>query len=269
MAYQRTHCFSSDLLRIETAVPQAAWQDGWSAEYASSELKIVLPQTGHFCMRFGSRTLLFDACTALALPPARGYRIRHAQRQQARMLVMTVCDGEAAFELALHDGAIAVTPPVQWQLLRFCRAAGAGEMQVLEAEERSVHLLDLLLRRRCAPQRPACVAPEVERARECLAAAPEKVSSLAWLAQQAGCSVFHLARQFKRVTGSSVHRYQSNLRLCAALHRLAQGAPDLTMLAMDCGFSSHSHFSAAFKRAFGTTPQHSRALLYGGRARIR
>jgi len=28
----------------------------------------------------------------------------------------------------------------------------------------------------------------------------------------------------------------------------------LTSLALDLGFSSHSHFSAAFKRAYGQTP---------------
>jgi AraC-like DNA-binding protein len=31
-------------------------------------------------------------------------------------------------------------------------------------------------------------------------------------------------------------------------------ASDLTALAFDLGFSSHSHFSAAFRRAFGCTP---------------
>ena len=35
-------------------------------------------------------------------------------------------------------------------------------------------------------------------------------------------------------------------------------ADDLTELAMDLGFSSHSHFSARFRRAFGLTPSEFR-----------
>jgi AraC-like DNA-binding protein len=40
---------------------------------------------------------------------------------------------------------------------------------------------------------------------------------------------------------------------------------DLTLLALDCGFSSHSHFSAAFSRAFGITPSRLRRQLRGER----
>jgi AraC-like DNA-binding protein len=39
-----------------------------------------------------------------------------------------------------------------------------------------------------------------------------------------------------------------------ALEPLADGAGDLTRIALDLGFSSHSHFTAAFRRHFGLTP---------------
>jgi len=39
---------------------------------------------------------------------------------------------------------------------------------------------------------------------------------------------------------------------------------DLTMLALDTGFSSHSHFTAAFRRAFGCTPSQFRMSTRSG-----
>ena len=49
------------------------------------------------------------------------------------------------------------------------------------------------------------------------------------------------------------YRYQLRLRLARALDLLGR-YDDLTMLGLDLGFSSHSHFSAAFKQTYGLTP---------------
>jgi AraC-like DNA-binding protein len=67
-------------------------------------------------------------------------------------------------------------------------------------------------------------------------------------------SPFHLARVFRERAGVPVHRYLTRLRLRAALERLSDGADDLTALALDLGFSSHSHFTDAFRREFGRSP---------------
>ena len=63
-----------------------------------------------------------------------------------------------------------------------------------------------------------------------------------------------------------LHRYLTRLRLRAALERLAGGANDLTALALDLGFSSHSHFADAFRREFGRTPS---AVRGDGRRTLR
>ena len=59
------------------------------------------------------------------------------------------------------------------------------------------------------------------------------------------------------VTGLPVHRYLTQLRLARALVELPH-ADDLTALALSLGFSSHSQFSFAFRRAFGATPSRFR-----------
>jgi len=43
------------------------------------------------------------------------------------------------------------------------------------------------------------------------------------------------------------------LRLARALGLLGE-YDDLTRLSMDLGFSSHSHFTASFRQAYGRTP---------------
>jgi AraC-like DNA-binding protein len=78
--------------------------------------------------------------------------------------------------------------------------------------------------------------------------------SLSELARAVFSSPFHLARVFRRETGTSLHGYQTRLRLSVALERLADGASDLTTLALDLGFASHAHFTDAFRRGFHPFP---------------
>jgi AraC-like DNA-binding protein len=55
------------------------------------------------------------------------------------------------------------------------------------------------------------------------------------------------------VEGLPLYRYQLRLRLARALDLLAQ-YDDLTALGLDLGFSSHSHFSAAFRAMYDRSP---------------
>ena len=94
----------------------------------------------------------------------------------------------------------------------------------------------------------------VEAARLFLAERFRNVVSLDQVARGLGTSAYHLARCFKRQTGLTLHRYLTRLRLREALNRVDACRGELTELALDLGFSSHSHFSAAFRREFGVTP---------------
>jgi AraC family transcriptional regulator len=94
----------------------------------------------------------------------------------------------------------------------------------------------------------------VDAARVVLASRFRDKLSLGELARAVFSSPFHLARIFRRETGLSLHRHLTRLRLRHALEHLADGKPDLTMLALDLGFSSHAHFSHAFRREFGSAP---------------
>jgi AraC-like DNA-binding protein len=68
------------------------------------------------------------------------------------------------------------------------------------------------------------------------------------------CSPGYLSRLFRRSTGFTLHDYQQQLRLRAALELLPDARYGLAELAMYLGFANHSHFSSAFRREFGMTP---------------
>ena len=78
--------------------------------------------------------------------------------------------------------------------------------------------------------------------------------SLADVADEVHLSPFHLARVFRQHTGATLHQYLTQLRLHAALDRLLEQPCDLAALALELGFSSHSHFSERFRQEFGCAP---------------
>lgn len=103
----------------------------------------------------------------------------------------------------------------------------------------------------------------VDRARRRLAESPAAPHPFPELANALGVSASHFARGFRAETGLSVHQYVLRLRMAGALRRLSCGAADLSRLALELGFSSHSHFTATFRREFGMSPARVRHLLGG------
>lgn len=83
--------------------------------------------------------------------------------------------------------------------------------------------------------------------------------SVSELSAAVGVSPFHLCRVFRRETGYSLHQYRTELRLRWSLQPLADRV-DILTVALAAGFSHHSHFTTAFRRAFGTRPSEFRQL---------
>lgn len=81
--------------------------------------------------------------------------------------------------------------------------------------------------------------------------------SVSELAAAIGVSPFHLCRVFRRETGYSLHQYRTELRLRWSLQPLSDGV-DILTVALAAGFSHHSHFTAAFRKAFGLRPSEFR-----------
>lgn len=149
----------------------------------------------------------------------------------------------------------------------FLDASTAPDAEPLDLEERVVDLLDRVLslaygnRARSSKPRLPRAAELADAAKQWVAPRVAERLTLTRIAAALGVSVFHLCRSFRRATGLTLHAYRDDVRLRVALERLEQGERDLTRLALDLGYSSHSHFTAAFRRSFGTPPSDARKLL--------
>lgn len=75
------------------------------------------------------------------------------------------------------------------------------------------------------------------------------------LASEAAMSPYHFARLFKHATGETPHAFVLRQRIAHARRLLAEGRHDLAEIALLCGFSGQSHFTARFRRATGMTPR--------------
>ena len=67
-------------------------------------------------------------------------------------------------------------------------------------------------------------------------------------------SPVYLTGVFRQVEGVPFYQYALRTRLERAVRLLPEYAADLSELALDLGFSSHSHFTATFSSAFGFAP---------------
>ena len=146
---------------------------------------------------------------------------------------------------------------LQHLLVRHLRSRCSDELEAEELASRLVQsaLTPQVARRRAARERTKAEHRELAEAAKSEIAADLSVRrSLGELAQNLHTSPFHLARVFRAETGFTLAGYRQALRLRAALERLPGTDRDLSALALELGFSSHSHFTASFTREFGVPP---------------
>lgn len=129
---------------------------------------------------------------------------------------------------------------------------------VVPADSPSARLVQVLLDRieglPVAPLHlPIAADRRLRRIAETLLADPADPRTLADWAQGIGASERTLARLFTRETGMTFGQWRQQVRLLAALARLASG-DSVTDVAFDLGYASQSAFIAMFRRTLGKTP---------------
>lgn len=251
MAYTRRLLFQSPLfgwqqVRLEGAHP------AWSDSYRVAGFSLLLPLDLSFECRLGDDDFVCDAASALWLSPEQAYRLRRPWARQ-RSTLLTLAD---------DPGFVGRSPlplGLQVVLSLWSQTLASPQVDALAIEESLVGWIDAL---HPAASHPA-LRPHraVERAREHIAADPGRSDTLADIARAAHCSAFHLARCFRQQTGQTLHGFRTQLRMAAALDRLRQGERDLSALAADLGYASHSHFTGVFRRSVGRTPSQLRTNL--------
>jgi AraC family transcriptional regulator len=130
-----------------------------------------------------------------------------------------------------------------------------GMTETLEAEDLVLSLVSRALGKRTSYAASGSVGRQklVNRAKIVLSSNLGRRWTLAEIGGAVGVSPVYLTQVFRQVEGLPLYRYQLQLRLARSLD-LLDDCSDLTGLALDLGFSSYSHFSTAFKQAYGLTP---------------
>lgn len=245
---------------------------GKGPEGFCADFQICLPYRGLFVWHVGTDDVVGDATQVVYVRADESYRMSAPAPDGYSELILTP-DVELLAEVirARRDRlpehplfsrrVCRADEQVQVFRMRFLHwARRASDTDVLEAEELVVRLLKLVLHQNghgYGTRSGASTARLIRRTKEYVERGLPKRLRLLEVAAAVGASPAYLTDVFRRVEGVSLHKYVTSLRLARALIELPH-AGDLTALALDLGFSSHSHFSFAFRRAFGSTPSRFR-----------
>jgi AraC family transcriptional regulator len=250
--------FTSPVTAIREIVCDAA--RGGCGDVERSELaSIAIPLRGCYAVERNGHAVVADANTAIFFEANGPYRVEHPAEEGDVTFAIT-CDESTASDAldGSHPTHAALTPALQLKV-RSLRRRIRSKDDPLAIEEEALAIVAGVTRAPTHLSQRRVAA--VERAKAFLGARFRDRVLLSEVATVSGISPFSLARAFPAATGMTVHSYLTALRHAAALDAIAGGEADLARVAVDCGFSHHSHFTKTFVRVFGSTPSAVRARI--------
>ena len=265
---QRTRLWESSVGLVEDLRSTITTHNG-SAEAYSPFFQICLPYRGLFVWHVGHDDVVADPNQVLFVAGGESFHLSQPIAGRCAELIITPAADLLAELTQSSSSQLAGHPlfrrrsrradlKLQRLRARFLHSALAGGLDGIAAEELLIELL-----REALHSDPLHSAPSprtqrlVRSTKEFLHARLSSPLRLRDVARAVGASPTYLTDVFSRVEGTPLHRYVMQLRLARALVELPH-ASDLTTLALSLGFSSHSHFTAAFRRAFDCTPSQFR-----------
>jgi AraC-like DNA-binding protein len=246
-----------------------------SAEECAASTQLVFPYRGLYLRHVASDQTVADANHVLFFNAQQGYQVSHPLQ-----------GGDACLSLRLSDALLAELAPkalvqtgedtiFRAQSQRIDARAQAlvallrhnlehDSIEPLEAEALALTLVCRSLGPRTSRTPTSTHARRrlADRVKMLLASDLSRRWTLAEIGEEIGGSPVYLTQVFKQVEGMPLYRYQLQLRLARALDRLGK-VDDLSALAAELGFSSHSHFTNAFRQAYGRSPNEFRQASRG------
>ena len=244
-----------------------------SSEECVSALHLVFPYRGFFMRHIGQREFVAEPDQLLFFNPDEPYRVSHPVAGGDACLSISL-DDEIFPELAWGEGSNHPSKSKSREQQRRIDPRAQALLAILRYSFRNqiigmveAETLALTLIRRSLGKTPSLhlkanqnLQKLVGRAKLALSANSARNWSLTEIGKEVGVSPVYLTQVFQKVEGIPLYRYLTRMRLIRALDHLGD-AKDLTALALDLGFSSHSHFSSAFKKSFGTSPSEFRRSM--------
>ncbi len=241
-----------------------------SAEECATAMHLVFPYRGVYVRHLGRDEAVAEANQVLFFNPGEGYRVSHPVPGGDASLDLVISEPllrELAPRSFLRDGPglafrqqrLRIDPRAQALVALLRHSLRQNIAEYLEAENLALTLVRraLGLRTTHAPAASPTRRRLVDRIKLVLTSDLGRRWTLADIAAEVGGSPVYLTQVFQHVEGVPLYRYQLRLRLAQALDLLAQ-YDDLTALSLELGFYSHSHFSTAFRQAYGRSPSEFR-----------
>lgn len=266
--------YAQSLLHSQTVIVSDTHCQGTlrhqSVEEATRTTQLVFPYRGVFVRHLGQVQTIAEANQVLFFNATEGYRVSHPLAGGDASMGVIVHEA-LLFELAprallrggptpaFHQQRLRIDARTQTLVALLRHSLHQGTTEPLEAESLAL----TLVRRALGPRTTHTVGGNagrqriVDRAKLVLASDLARRFTLSEIAAEVRVSPIYLTQLFQQVEGLPLYRYHLRLRLARALDMLSQ-CDDLTTLSMDLGFSSHSHFTAAFRQAYGRTPSEFR-----------
>jgi len=237
-----------------------------SAEECTATTQLVFPYRGVYVRHLGTEQTVAEANQVLFFNATEGYRVSHPVPGGDASMTLVISEPmlrELAPPALLRDSArlafrrqrLRIDARTQALVALLRHSLRQSIAEPLEAETLALTLVQRALGPRTTHAAGASVGRRllVDRVKLVLASDLARRWSLAEIAAEVRGSPVYLTQVFRQVEGLPLYRYQLRLRLARALDLLAQ-YDDLTTLSLDLGFSSHSHFSAAFRAVYGRSP---------------
>jgi AraC family transcriptional regulator len=237
-----------------------------SVEECTATTQLVFPYRGVYVRHVGSDQAVAEANQVLFFNATEGYRISHPVQGGDASLTLVINEPqlrEMTSRVFLRDSPTVafrqqrrrIDTRAQVLVALLGHSLRHNIAEPLEAESLALTLMQRALGLRTSHAAGASVGRQllVDRAKLVLTSDLARRWTLAEIATEVRCSPVYLTQVFQQVEGLPLYRYQLQLRLARALDLLAK-YDDLTTLSLDLGFSSHSHFSAAFRQAYGHSP---------------
>jgi AraC-like DNA-binding protein len=277
MSVRRRSLFESDTLQIGLLAVRPTSDACGDVERQSSHV-VVLPFRGVFAKHEApGRSVIGTPSHAVFIAADTPYRLSFPGAIGDHALILRFGEqlapgqggGRRGESVASH-GMLPASAIMLRDLLRTRLEKGEGNR--FESEALGLDLLIMALGAMrtggAAPRRSALARrlDAVERVKEAIALTPGRKWSVAELGRIANLSPFHLCRVFRQMVGTSLYDYVLRERLAQALDAVLNGGDDITAVALDAGFSSHSHFTARFRSFFNCTPVAFRRLAHAERA---
>jgi AraC family transcriptional regulator len=246
-----------------------------SAEECTATTQLVFPYRGVYVRHVGSDQAVAEANQVLFFNATEGYRVSHPVPGGDASLTLVINEpllrelAPRAFlrdspRLAFRQQRRRIDARAQVLVALLGHSLRHNIAEPLEAESLALTVVQRTLGPRTTHTAAASAGRQmlVDRAKLVLTSDLARRWTLAEIATEVRCSPVYLTQVFQRVEGLPLYRYQLRLRLARALDLLAT-CEDLTTLSLDLGFSSHSHFSAAFRGAYGRSPSEFRRSVLG------